>query len=129
MALNDPIADAMSKINNAAKALYTSVELQNSKLLRNLLEVLKENGYVGSYEVVEDERQGTIRVNLVGTINKCSVVKPRYSVKVDEIETYEMRFLPAKDFGVVIISTNQGLLTQKQAKEQNIGGAVVAYCY
>lgn len=129
MALNDPIADAMSKINNAAKALYTSVELQNSKLLRNLLEVLKENGYVGSYEIVEDERQGTIRVNLVGTINKCSVVKPRYSVKVDEIEAYEMRFLPAKDFGVVIISTNQGLLTQKQAKEQNIGGAVVAYCY
>lgn len=129
MTLNDPIADSLSKINNATKALYTSVVLKKSKLLLNLLDILKENGYVGSYEVTEDGKQGLVKVNLLGTINKSSVIKPRYSVKVEELEQYEMRFLPAKDFGILIISTNVGLLTQKQAKEQNIGGSLVAYCY
>lgn len=129
MTLNDPIADAMSRINNASKALYTTVELKKSKLLVNLLDILKENGYVGSYEVTEDGKQGLLTVNLLGTINKCSIIKPRSSVKIEDLEKYEMRFLPAKDFGVLIISTNKGLLTQKQAKEQNIGGALVAYCY
>ncbi len=129
MTLNDPIADSLSKINNAIKALNTKVTLKNSKLLRNILTVLQENGYVGSFEVVEDGKQGLINVNLLGTINKCGVVKPRYSVKIEELETFEKRFLPAKDFGIIILSTNKGLLTQKQAKEENVGGSIIAYCY
>lgn len=129
MVLNDPLADAMSKINNAVKALNKTVELKNSKLLRNVLEVLKEHNYIGSFEVIEDGKQGLIKVNLLGTINKCGVVKPRYSVTVDEIEKFEQRFLPAKDFGVIILSTNLGLKTQFTAKEGNVGGTIVAYCY
>ena len=129
MTLNDPIADSLSKINNAIKALNTKVTLKNSKLLKNILTVLKENGYVGSFDIQEDGRQGLIEVNLLGTINKCGVVKPRYSVKVEDLEDFEKRFLPAKDFGIVILSTNKGLLTQNQAKEANVGGTIVAYCY
>jgi len=129
MTLNDPIADSLSKINNAIKALNTKITLKNSKLLRNILTVLKENGYVGSFDIIEDGRQGLIKVNLLGTINKCGVVKPRYSVKVEDLEDFEKKFLPAKDFGIVIISTNKGLLTQNQAKEANVGGTIVAYCY
>ncbi len=129
MTLNDPIADALSKINNAVKALYKEVELRKSKFLVNILTVLKENGYVGSFEEIEDGKSGMIKVHLVGTINKCSVVKPRYAVKVEELEQYERRFLPAKGFGVIILSTSKGLLTQTQAKEQNVGGQIVAYCY
>ena len=129
MALNDPIADALSKINNAVKALYKEVELRKSKFLVNILTVLKENGYVGSFEEIEDGKSGMIKVHLVGRINKCSVVKPRYAVKVEELEQYERRFLPAKGFGVIILSTSKGLLTQTQAKEQNVGGQIVAYCY
>ncbi len=129
MTLNDPIADSLSKINNAIKALNTKVTLKNSKLLRNILTVLKERGYVGSFEVENDGRQGLIKVNLLGTINKCGVVKPRYSVKVEEIEKFEKKFLPAKDFGIIILSTNKGLLTQIEAKKENIGGTIIAYCY
>lgn len=129
MTLNDPIADALSKINNAVKALYKEVELRKSKFLVNILTVLKENGYVGSFEEIEDGKSGMIKVHLVGTINKCSVVKPRYAVKVEELEQYEQRFLPAKGFGVIILSTSKGLLTQNQAKEHNVGGQIVAYCY
>jgi len=129
MALNDPIADALSKINNAVKALNATVLLRKSKLLVKVLDVLKENGYIGSYEIIEDGKQGLVEVNLLGTINKCLAIKPRYPVKVEELESFEKRFLPAKDFGVLIISTNKGLLTQKEAKEENVGGSLIAYCY
>jgi len=91
--------------------------------------VLKDNGYIGSYEVTDDGRQGVVKVNLIGTINECLAIKPRYPAKVEELEDFEKRFLPEKDFGVLIISSNKGLLTQKQAKEQNVGGTLVAYCY
>jgi len=129
MVLNDPIADSMSKINNAVKALNKEVTLKKSKLLVDVLEVLKANGYVGSYEIIADGKQDLIKVNLLGTINECLAIKPRYPAKLEELETFERRFLPAKDFGVLIISTNKGLLTQKQAKEQHVGGTLVAYCY
>lgn len=129
MALNDPIADSLSKINNAVQSLQSEVELVKSKLLISLLDKLKENDYVGDYEVIENRKQGKIVVQLLGNINKCSVIKPRYPVKVEEFETYERRFLPAKDFGVLLISTNQGVLTQQEAKEKNVGGVLVAYCY
>lgn len=129
MALNDNLADSMSKIDNATKALSTTVTLKKTKLLVAILDVLKRNGYVGDVTEIEDGKQGLVTVNLIGTINKCCVIKPRFPTTVEELETYERRFLPAKDFGVLIISTNKGLLTQKEAKEQNVGGTLVAYCY
>ncbi len=129
MTLNDPLADSMSKINNAVKALNKTVTLVNSKFLVKILDVLKENGYIGTYEIKEDGRQGMVKINLLGTINKCGVVKPRYPVTVEDLENFEKRFLPAKDFGIIIISTNKGLKTQKSAREENVGGAIIAYCY
>jgi len=129
MALNDPIADSMSKINNAVLALQSELVLVKSKLLISLLDKLKENDYIGGYELIEDRKQGKVKIQLLGNINKCSVIKPRYPVKVEEFETYERRFLPAKDFGILLISTNQGVLTQEEAKEKNVGGVLVAYCY
>lgn len=129
MVLNDPLANALSKINNAVKALNKTVTLKKTKQVISVLDVLKEQKYIGSYELIEDGRGGQIKVNLLGTINECGIIKPRYPVKLSELESYEKRFLPAKDFGVLIISTNKGLLTQKQAKSENEGGALVAYCY
>lgn len=129
MTLNDPIADSMSKINNAVLALQSEIVLVKSKLLISLLDKLKENHYIGNYELIEDRKQGKVRIQLLGNINKCCVIKPRYPVKVEEFENYERRFLPAKDFGILLISTNQGVLTQQEAKEKNVGGVLVAYCY
>ncbi|MCA9486395.1 30S ribosomal protein S8 [Candidatus Woesearchaeota archaeon] len=129
MARNDSLSDALSKINNAVKALNRSITLPKTKLLLQVLEVLKKNGYVGSFELIEDGKQGFVKVELLGTINSCSSIKPRYPVSASQIESYETRFLPAKDFGIILISTNKGLLTQKEAKEQHLGGVLVAYCH
>jgi small subunit ribosomal protein S8 len=129
MTLNDPLADSLSKINNAVKALNKTVTLKKSKFLLSVLDVLKDNGYVGNYEIVVDGRGDKVIVSLLGTINECKVIKPRFPVKLEEMESFEKRFLPAKDFGVLIISTNKGLLTQKSAKDTHVGGTLVAYCY
>lgn len=129
MSLNDPLADALSKINNAVKALNKDVTVKKSKFLISILNVLKDNGYIGSYEEVEDSKQSLVKINLIGTINQCGVIKPRFSVKLNELETFEKRFLPAKDFGVLLISTNKGLITQKKAKDIHVGGNLVGYCY
>jgi small subunit ribosomal protein S8 len=123
------LADSLSKINNAVKALNKTVTLRKSKFLLSVLDVLKENGYVGNYEIVVDGRGDEVIVTLLGTINECKVIKPRFPVKLEEMESFEKRFLPAKDFGVLIISTNKGLLTQKSAKDNHVGGNLVAYCY
>ena len=129
MALNDPIADSLSKINNAVKGLHSFVILKKSKLLMSLLVQLKAHDYVGEIEEIQDNKQGMVKVHLIGNINKCNVIKPRYPIKVEELESYERKYLPAKDFGILLITTNKGILTQEGAKEQNVGGALLAYCY
>ncbi len=129
MSLNDSLADALSKINNATKALKSEVILKKSKLLLNVLDVLKSYNYVGDYEIIEDGKQGLVKLNLINNINKCGVIKPRTPTTIEELEMYERRFLPAKDFGILIITTNRGLLTQKEAIKEEVGGFLLAYCY
>ena len=129
MTLNDSLADAISKINNASKALKKEVIVKKSNLLINLLNVFKKYNYIGDYEIIEDGKQGLVKINLINSINKCGVIKPRFPVKISELEKYERMFLPAKDFGIIVISTTKGLLTQKEVVEENIGGVLIAYCY
>ena len=130
MVLNDTLANMMSHIlsyENIGKKEVTLVH--NSKITRKVLDVLKEEGYVGDYEVIEDGKGGKIKLNLLSNVNKCGVVKPRYQVKKEDFEKFEKRYLPAKGFGVIIVSTSHGIITNAQAKEKGIGGKLLAYCY
>ena len=70
-----------------------------------------------------------MKINLIGSINKCGVVKPRFSVKKNDFEKYEKRYLPAQNFGILIVSTSQGIMTNYEAKEKNLGGKLLAYVY
>ena len=90
---------------------------------------MKENGYIGDYKKIEDGKGGYIKLNLLGLINKCNVIKPRYNVKSKDFEKFEKRYLPAKGVGVIFISTVKGILTHYQAKEMNIGGRLIGFCY
>ncbi len=130
MSLNDPLGNVMSFINNYEKIGKKVVPLENnSKLIREVLRVLKENLYIGNFIGIKDEKSNKINVNLLGNINKCGVIKPRYKVKKDGFEKFEKRYLPAKDFGILIVSTSKGIMTHKQAKEKNIGGKLLVYVY
>ena len=130
MVLLDPLADALSVIKNAENVGETSCVIRPaSKIIGNVLNVMKENGYIASFEFVEDGKAGVYEVSLSGSINKCGAVKPRYSVGVNEYEKWEKRFLPAKNFGVLIITTSQGVLSHTEAIEKNVGGQIIAYVY
>ncbi len=130
MALNDLLAHVLSAIKNAESRSKSEVVYRpKSKLVIEVAKILKANNYIGDFEITEDLRGGSITFKLNGKINKIGVIKPRFSVNIDEIERYEKRYLPAKDFGLLIISTPKGLMTHNDAMKNNHGGVLVAYVY
>ena len=130
MSLNDPLSNAFSVIGNMERAGGKSITLKPiSKLMKTVLKILKDGNYIGDFKEVEDGRGGYIKVNLLGSINKCGAIKPRYPVKTSEFEKFEKRFLPAKDFGILVVSTSKGIMTHYEAKEKRLGGKLIGYCY
>ncbi|MBU5682506.1 MAG: 30S ribosomal protein S8 [Candidatus Aenigmatarchaeota archaeon] len=123
------LADVLSKIKNAERTGKKEVIIKRSKLVENVLKVMQENKYIGRYEIIPDNKQGLIRVELKNKIVDCNVISPRFSVKIDEIEKYEKRFLPAKGVGILILTTSKGVIDNKKAKELHIGGKLLAYVY
>ncbi len=128
--LNDILANTLSKILNAEKRQKKECLVKpSSKIVKKVLDVMKENLYIGNYVEIKDNRGGVLKISLIGKINNCNVIKPRYSVKVDMFEKFEKRYLPAKGFGIIIISTNKGIMIIEEARKKRIGGKLLAYCY
>jgi small subunit ribosomal protein S8 len=127
---NDPLSDALSLLKNAQRAGKNECVVRPaSKLIGRVLKVVQENGYIKQFEYVEDGRAGWFKVFLNGNINDCGVIKPRYAVKTVEMERYESRYLPAQNFGVLILTTTRGVLSNEKAKEMHTGGRLLAYVY
>lgn len=130
MTLNDTLSNTLSKIE-----MYESLGKQeciipvSSKIIKKVLDIMNKHNYLGKYEITKTSKGEILKVNLIGSINKCGVVKPRFSVKKDNFEKYEKRFLPAQNFGIIIISTSQGIMTNQEAKEKNLGGKLIAFVY
>jgi small subunit ribosomal protein S8 len=126
----DPLNDAFTSIYNAEMAGHYEVSVAPaSKLLGRMLSIMQSMGYIGEFEKNEDGRGGGYRVELVGAINRCGVIKPRYSVKRADFEKWESRYLPAQDFGMLLVTTNQGVMHHYEAKEARIGGRLLAYVF
>ena len=126
----DPLNDALAKLYNAEQAGKYNVDLYPaSKLLGYVLEIMKYSGYVGEIEKNDDGRGGSFIVQLRGAINECGVVKPRHSVRRQEFDKWEGRYLPAQDFGLLILTTNSGIMHHKDAKDSRIGGKLLAYVF
>jgi len=130
MSMNDPLANALSSIVNSEQRAKGSVQLRPlSRMLRQVLDIMNQHGYIGATKETDDGRGGFAEVNLIGKINKCGVIKPRFAFKKAEFEKYEKRFLPAKDFGVLIVSTSKGVMSHYDAKKQGLGGKLLAFVY
>lgn len=128
--LNDPLADALTLIKNAEKAGKLECEVRPaSKLVGHVLKVMQERGYIGPFEFVDDTTGGRFRVKLNGHINNCGVIKPRHAIKKTDFEKWESRYLPAQDFGALIVTTTKGVLSHYAAKEMGEGGKLLAYVY
>ncbi len=128
--MNDPLSDALSVMKNAERAGKNECVVKPaSKLIGRVLKVIQENGYIKEFEYSEDGRAGSFRVHLNGNINDCGVIKPRFAVRREEMERYESRFLPAQDFGVLILTTTRGVISNDKAKDLRTGGRLLAYVY
>ena len=128
--LNDPLANTMSLIlNNELIGKSECLIKPVSRIIKELLKVMKENNYIADFKETEDSRGNYIHLTLSGNINKCGVIKPRYSMKSNEFEKFERRYLPAKDLGILFVSTPKGIMTHYDAKSKKIGGKLLAYCY
>jgi small subunit ribosomal protein S8 len=128
--LNDSLASVLSNITNAEKIGRQECTYRPySKLIADILNILIKENYIGKFEVINDTKGKLLKINLLGKINKVGVIKPRFSVKKGNFEKFEKRFLPAKDFGILIVSTSKGVMTHNEAKEKKIGGKLIAYCY
>jgi len=125
----DPLNDAMVKIKNAERAGKKECIVKASKLIGNVLKVMMDYNYVKQFEFIEDGKSGLFKVTLTGNINSCGVIKPRFAVKAMEIEKYEARYLPGQDFGILILTTTAGVISNVRAKEMRIGGKLLAYVY
>ena len=128
--MNDTIAGNLSNILNYEKTGKSEIEIRfNSKLFRLILEIMNEKGYVGKYKIIENNIGNKLIIDLIGKINNCDSIKPRFPVKVSEYTKFEKRFLPAHNFGILIVSTNKGLMTHDKAKELKLGGKLIAFVY
>ncbi|MCK5342230.1 MAG: 30S ribosomal protein S8 [Candidatus Heimdallarchaeota archaeon] len=130
MTLLDPLADSLSKIEANEVVGKREVTVNPaSKQIAATLRVMQKAGYVGEFEFIDDGGAGKFNVQLLGRSNKCRVVKPRFSVGTKDFERWEKQFLPAKGFGIIIITTTQGFMSHEEAKQNHIGGKLVAYVY
>lgn len=121
----DIVADALNQMMNALKARKESVTVKaHSKLLVSILAIAKLKGYVKEYKL-----EGNLITIHFSKLNGCNAIKPRFVVCSDEYEVYTKRYLPAKNIGLLVVSTSQGIMTHQTAQEKNLGGSLLAYFY
>ena len=123
----DITADALNMIRNAKKAGKETVEVKKiSNLLIEVLKIMKQEGAIKKYKI--DVKKRRIEIT-IGELSECKAIKPRFSVDKSQIEKYRRRYLPARNLGIMIISTNKGLMTHEEAYTEGTGGSLIAYFY
>lgn len=129
----DTLADALATLyNNEMRGNREALITPSSKLVASILRVMQRYGYVGEFEHIDDGRWGKLKVQLLGRINRCGSIKPRYSVKYVDLlrmPDWLKSYLPSRDIGIIMLSTSQGLLSHIEAIERKIGGVLIAYVY
>jgi len=124
------LSNALIMIKNAERVGKRQVTIWPvNKLVYHVLRVMQRYGYVGEIEYVDDGRGGKYIVQLLGRINEVGPIKPRFPVKYREIVEWEQKFLPARNIGILVLSTSQGVMSHIEAKERRIGGVLLAYVY
>jgi small subunit ribosomal protein S8 len=131
--VTDPIADFLTRIRNAQMATHRIVEIPASKLKKRITEILYEKGYILKYKFEEDNKQGVIKIALkYDPVSKVPAIQELHRVSRPGLRQYSKPedFKRVKNgLGIAIISTSKGVMTDKEAKAQNVGGEVVCYIY
>ncbi len=115
--------------NNELRNKKECLVIPASKLAQEVLRVMQKAKYIGEFEFIDDGITGKLRIQLLGRINKCGVITPRYPVKSDAFYSWERRFLPAVSVGILVVSTSQGVMNHNDAVQKGLGGRLLGYVY
>lgn len=123
------VSDACCALKNAERARKNEVIISPaSKILQQILRIFQKYAYIGEFERYDDGRQGKFKIALLGKINECSGLM-RLNYKISQFEMLERKLMPAPGLGIVILTTNQGIMTMNEAEEKQIGGHALCYIY
>jgi small subunit ribosomal protein S8 len=114
----------MRNAKNARKEIVKIHRISN--VLIEILKIMKQKGAIKKYKI--DSKEKIVEVT-IGNLMDCKAIKPRFTVNKNQIEKYRRRYLPARNLGTVVVSTNKGLMTHEEAQEEGIGGCLIAYFY
>ena len=132
MQISDVIADMLTRIRNANNATHESVDVPASNVKKGIAEILLNEGYIKSYQVIDDGRQGVIRITLKYLPGKVKVIQGLRRVSKPGLRIYSnCEDMPRvmNGMGIAIISTSKGIMTDKQARKENVGGEVLAFVW
>ena len=132
MQITDPIADMLTRIRNAGSARHETVDIPNSKMKKAIAEILLEEGYIKSFQLIDDGTQGVIRVTLKYLPGKEKAIQGLKRVSKPGLRVYAgADELPQvlRGLGIAIISTSKGIMTDKKARAQHVGGEVLAFVW
>jgi len=127
----------ISVLNDTLKAMYNAEKRGKrqvlvrpvSKVVIKFLQVMQKHGYINEFEYIDDHRSGKIVVELNGRINKCGVISPRYDLSHTDVEDWVGRLLPSRLFGVIVLTTANGILDHEEARRKKVGGKVLGFFY
>ena len=124
---HDIVADALNMIKNAQKAGKDTVKIGRiSNLLIEILKIMKQEGAIKRYKIEGESKSIQLTI---GELFDCRSIKPRFTIKKEDLEKYRRRYLPSRNIGTLIVSTNKGLMTHEEAENEKIGGSLIAYFY
>ena len=130
MPTNNILANLFTTLfNTEDRRKDNCIVVPTSKLGIEVLNALKKGGYIGEFEHIDDKRGGKFKIKLLAKISKCGAITPRFKVKKDEYGVWERQFLPSYDRGMLLVTTNQGVMSHKEAVDKNIGGFLIGYVY
>ena len=132
MNITDPIADLLTRIRNASQARHETVDVPASNMKKAICQILVDEGYIKSYQIIDDGKQGIIRITLKYGENKSQVITGLRRVSKPGLRIYSScEDMPKvmKGLGIAIVSTSKGVMTDKKARELNVGGEVLAYVW
>jgi small subunit ribosomal protein S8 len=115
--------------NNEIRNKKECLAIPASKLASAVLRAMQKNKYIGEFEFIDDGIAGKFKIQLLGRINRCGVIAPRYSVRKDGYTRWERQFLPAVGVGILIVSTPEGVMSHNEAVEKALGGRLVGFVY
>ena len=115
--------------NTEARRNGDCIIFPTSKLGTEVLKTLQKDGYIGKFEHIEDNRGGKFKIEVLAKITKCGAISPRFKVKKDEYTQWEQQYLPSYDRGMLLVTTNEGVMSHHEAVNKGIGGFLIGYVY